>query len=852
MSKQRPDKADKERKATQPKRGKKFQRAQTFSDEGQEALRVAAMAGGAPSETNPVDLSSLELPPKEAEALSHEARVLEALPHPIALLDSTGRILWVNRAWRHFAIANDLPTATYAVGANYVEICERATGPNATEAPTVAQGLRDVLSGKVDTFSMEYPCHSPTEKRWFRVLITPIVDGFARGAVVSHINITGEVLAREALEENEAHLRLGLEAAQAGIWRIQLAEDTIEFDETCAKLLGWQHPSRCSPFSAFLRLVFPQDRDHVRAVARLAHSAVDVYDAYFRVRWRDGSIHFIHARGHALASTRDAAPTYVTGILFDETESQRRAREHEAVVKLSRALRSATNLDEAGRVILEEIVHAMDAEAGLIALREGEEEKIVTLGAIGRWEPLQGTDATWEEGILGRVASTQTPYFSESAWEDPQCLRPDLLRGLRGFMALPLISHQELTGVLAVGRTTPFDAEDVQLVTALADLASNALARIRHYRALEERLEELRGLHEIDLAITHTLDLDEVLSQILEHTLPRLGMDAGSVYLLEGDSDILVCRAALGFKSLHVWHARPSVGLGLVGEVAKRRAPILLSGHEELLRKCRRSDMLAEEGFSAYAGLPLLLGPKLIGVLNFISRQPRHFTPQWVSFAMMLATQTTMAINNSQLHSELQLAHAELIATYDSTIEGWARAMDYRDSETLGHSARVTGITLTLMREFGATPDDLVIIRRGALLHDIGKMAIPDSILRKPGPLTPEEWELMRKHPLIAIELLRPIKFLEPSLPIPAYHHERWDGTGYPFGLKGEEIPLPARVFAVVDVWDALISDRPYRPAWPREKALEYIAEQAGKQFDPEAVRVFLDLARKGHIFTGT
>lgn len=217
----------------------------------------------------------------------------------------------------------------------------------------------------------------------------------------------------------------------------------------------------------------------------------------------------------------------------------------------------------------------------------------------------------------------------------------------------------------------------------------------------------------------------------------------------------------------------------------------------------------------------------------------------------MLATQTTMAIYNSQLHSELQLAHAELIATYDSTIEGWARAMDYRDSETLGHSARVTGITLTLMREFGATPDDLVIIRRGALLHDIGKMAIPDSILRKPGPLTPEEWELMRKHPLIAIELLRPIKFLEPSLPIPAYHHERWDGTGYPFGLKGEEIPLPARVFAIVDVWDALISDRPYRPAWPREKALEYIAEQAGKQFDPEAVRVFLDLARKGHIFTG-
>jgi PAS domain S-box-containing protein len=191
---------------------------------------------------------------------------------------------------------------------------------------------------------------------------------------------------------------------------------------------------------------------------------------------------------------------------------------------------------------------------------------------------------------------------------------------------------------------------------------------------------------------------------------------------------------------------------------------------------------------------------------------------------------------------ELQRAHLELAQAYETTLEGWSHALDLRDKETEGHTQRVTEMTLCLARAIGLSEAELVQVRRGALLHDIGKMGIPDSILLKPGPLSEEEWEVMRKHPSYAHDLLEPIGYLHEALAIPYCHHEKWDGTGYPRGLKGEQIPLAARLFAVVDVWDALRSDRPYRAGWPEEQVREHIRSLAGTHFDPEVVRVFLTL----------
>jgi putative two-component system response regulator len=196
---------------------------------------------------------------------------------------------------------------------------------------------------------------------------------------------------------------------------------------------------------------------------------------------------------------------------------------------------------------------------------------------------------------------------------------------------------------------------------------------------------------------------------------------------------------------------------------------------------------------------------------------------------------------------KLEEAHHLLLQAYDQTIEGWARALDLRDKETEGHSRRVTQLTLELAKAAGIDGEALIHIRRGALLHDIGKLGVPDAVLLKPSRLDDEEWELMRQHPQMAYDMLYPIEYLRPALEIPYCHHEKWDGSGYPRGLKGEEIPLSARLFAVVDVWDALTSERPYRPAWTIEQALAYLKEQAGRHFDPNVVELFLNLVHAKH-----
>ncbi len=193
--------------------------------------------------------------------------------------------------------------------------------------------------------------------------------------------------------------------------------------------------------------------------------------------------------------------------------------------------------------------------------------------------------------------------------------------------------------------------------------------------------------------------------------------------------------------------------------------------------------------------------------------------------------------------SEAQMAEAaqEIAAAYDMTLAGWARALDLRDRETEGHSQRVTTMTVCLARALGVADAAIVPMRRGALLHDIGKLGIPDAILHKPGALTEEEWAIMRQHPQYAFDMLAPIPFLHDALDIPLSHHEKWDGSGYPAGLAGAAIPLAARIFAVVDVWDALTNDRPYRAAWQPAQARSYIASQAGSHFDPHIVAVFLN-----------
>jgi HD-GYP domain-containing protein (c-di-GMP phosphodiesterase class II) len=206
-----------------------------------------------------------------------------------------------------------------------------------------------------------------------------------------------------------------------------------------------------------------------------------------------------------------------------------------------------------------------------------------------------------------------------------------------------------------------------------------------------------------------------------------------------------------------------------------------------------------------------------------------------------------MSEDNSPIPQNLQRSLVELTVAYDATVEAFSRAIEMREGEPIGHTRLVTEVTVRLAKVLGVSAEGQTHIRRGAMLHDIGKMGIPESILKKETKLTKEEMAFIKLHPQFAYDLLIPIVFLHQAIEIPYYHHERWDGNGYPQGLKGEEIPLAARIFAVVDVWDALISDRPQRKAWSEELAISLIKEQSGQQFDPSVVDAFLkrDIRKK-------
>lgn len=282
------------------------------------------------------------------------------------------------------------------------------------------------------------------------------------------------------------------------------------------------------------------------------------------------------------------------------------------------------------------------------------------------------------------------------------------------------------------------------------------------------------------------------------------------------------------------------MGEGAAGEAVVQARPVHVPDLAEAPGP--RERRLAAEGFRAYCALPLVTKGEVVGVLEVLSHSELPQDPEWWGFLEAVAGQAAVAVDNARLVEELRRANLNLQLAYDATLEGWSRAVELRDRETEGHTERVTELAVQLARALGVPETDVVHIRRGALLHDVGKLGIPDSILLKPGPLTEEEWEVMRRHPEYAYRWLSSIEFLRKALDIPYCHHERWDGKGYPRGLRGEEIPFAARIFAVVDVFDALTSDRPYRKAWSRQEALRYIREQSGSQFDPRVVEAFLRL----------
>lgn len=367
---------------------------------------------------------------------------------------------------------------------------------------------------------------------------------------------------------------------------------------------------------------------------------------------------------------------------------------------------------------------------------------------------------------------------------------------------------------------------------------------------LEQKNRWLSRLVELSVTLNSMLDLDALLQLVTATACELLKCEAASILLHDEKQNRLYFAAATGSDPKKLAEIPvPMVG-SLAGSIFRENRPVLLNSVEGDARHYLPVSEQTNFKVRSLLGVPMLIKDHAIGVIEALNKVDEAFDEQDEAILFVTATHAAIAIHNANLFREAELSQEELRLAYDDTIKGWSRALDLRDHETEGHTERVAELTVTLARAYGMSDEEIVQIRRGALLHDMGKLGVPDAILLKPGDLTVAERGIMLNHPEYAYQMLSPIEYLKPALDIPRYHHERWDGTGYTNGLKGEEIPIAARLFTVVDVWDALNSDRPYHKGWSPEEAAEYIRSQGGRQFDPQVVELFLNIISGGNKIT--
>jgi PAS domain S-box-containing protein/putative nucleotidyltransferase with HDIG domain len=529
--------------------------------------------------------------------------------------------------------------------------------------------------------------------------------------------------------------------------------------------------------------------------------------------------------------------------------AQNRANQMQAVIQASQAISGNLDLPSLLDAIFKSTQAAIPAvERGTILL--GNDDGLLHVrGSLGYADPEllnavipdtigYGAQAYREQkGILvtniqGLPDQKHFEHFSET-------------KDIQSAIAAPLIVKGKSIGVICLDNfvhPSAFTEADLQLLTTFAASAAISIENARLFEQTQSRLAHILALRQIDNTINASADILVIMNVILDKALEQLNADAACILTFNSGTMNLEHQASLGFRRENIQKTHFRIGEDLPARALLDHKTVIITDLSTVIQRSERKYLVEKEDFVAYGCAPMLAKGEVKGLIEVFGRKPFKINPEWISFVEMLGSQAAIAIENAQLYQDLQRSNLELMIAYDATIEGWAQALEYRDQETEGHSRRVLELTLQLARKMGISGHELMHIRRGALLHDIGKMSIPDSILHKPGPLSDEEWILMRKHPIRAYELMSKIPYLQYALEIPYCHHEKWDGTGYPRGLKNEQIPLAARIFAVVDVFDALTSDRPYRPALSEPEVFQYIREQSGHHFDPAVVRTFLTL----------
>ncbi len=450
-------------------------------------------------------------------------------------------------------------------------------------------------------------------------------------------------------------------------------------------------------------------------------------------------------------------------------------------------------------------------------------------------------------GIIGWCFRNKKSYLCNNIEEDEIYYR--YYEACKSELCVPIFLKNKIIAAINLqsNRINAFTKDDQLLMEAVANYISVILNIFHLSRTLEGRLKELKTLYDLTSLLISTIKLEELMNKILSYMKDKFNYRHTAILLLDKEKKYLYPIAAIGYPN-HIKEYKIPIGRGITGLTAKEGKVKYIEDVHKFNNYIEGAPEIVSE-----IAVPLKVGDQLIGVLDVASSQAT-FTKSDINFLSTIASELAIAIENANLYKELENSHRELSRTFFSTVQALSAAIEAKDPYTQGHVYRTFELAIKTAMKFNLSPNEIESIKYASLLHDIGKIGIPDAILLKPAKLTEEEWEIVKKHPIIGANIVQQVEFLRKSAEIILYHQERYDGrtqgafAGYPYGLKGEDIPIGARIIAVVDSFDAMVSKRPYRDALSIEKAINTLLEEKGKQFDPLVVNAFLEVLKESDI----
>jgi putative nucleotidyltransferase with HDIG domain len=497
--------------------------------------------------------------------------------------------------------------------------------------------------------------------------------------------------------------------------------------------------------------------------------------------------------------------------------------------------------------------HLVNAHGGSLMLRDETNDNLSIVASTHLSEHIVATTRIKiGEGVAGWVAAYAHPLLLAgpvSPTQYPKAFPKP--HAIGSSLCVPLVVRDwqagtsQCLGVLNLHRIVYSPAltdEDLQLVTAFCASAAMVIHNARLCQVMKRRAQHLEHLIEINRRLSTSLRLEEVLQAVMATAVELLRCESGSLLLVDPETDELIFQVVVGPASARLQGTRLPPGVGVVGSVVREGKPLIVNNVQNDPRHYKEIDKQTTLQTTALLAVPLITKERVLGVLEVLNKlDGTPFTEDDCAALTSLATQSSIALENAQLYSNLRRA-------FTDTVSVIANAIEARDPYTAGHTSRVTAIAIEMARELGWSREQIENLQIGALLHDVGKIGIADEILRKPDQLTPDEYAEMQQHPVVGAQMLKGVNVLRPALPYILYHQERYDGNGYPFGLAGDQIPIEGRLLTVADTFDAMTSTRPYRQALTYEQAIAEIAAHRGTQFDPQMVDALISVYTHGRL----